>query len=42
MNFFNWSFVLNFKDPATLYAHSLMSVHHDVMWYLILIVSIVC
>jgi len=42
MSFSNWNFVLNFKDPATLYAHSLMSVHHDVMWYLILIVSIVC
>jgi len=42
MSFSNWTFVFNFKDPATLYAHSLMSVHHDVMWYIILIVTIVC
>lgn len=41
MSFEHLSFVFNFKDPATLYAHSLISVHHDVMWYLILALSII-
>lgn len=35
------TFVLNFKDPATTYFHSLITVHHDAMWYLILILAIV-
>lgn len=34
-------FVMDFKDPATLYIESLIGVHNNVMWYLILIVTIV-
>lgn len=35
------TFVLNFTDPATIYCHLLILFHHDVMWYLILILCIV-
>jgi len=31
----------DFKDPATLYIESLISVHNNVMWYLIIIITIV-
>ena len=41
MSWAYWSFVLNFQDPATTYCHSLITVHHDAMWYLILILTIV-
>jgi len=34
-------FVLDFKDPATLYIEGLISVHNNVMWYLIIIITIV-
>lgn len=33
--------LLNFKDPASVYAYSLMFVHHQVMWYMILILAVV-
>lgn len=36
-----WSFVWNFKDPATVYAYSLIFVHHQVVWFMILILAIV-
>lgn len=36
-----WPFLLNFKDPASVYAYSLMFVHHQVMWYMILILAVV-
>lgn len=35
------SFVMDFKDPATLYIESLIDVHNNVMWYLVLILTIV-
>ena len=35
------SFVMDFKDPATLYIESLIGVHNNVMWYLVLILTIV-
>lgn len=41
MSFHYWTFVFNFKDPASVFAYSLFSVHHDVTWYLIFILSIV-
>jgi len=34
-------FLFDFKDPATLYIESLISVHNNVMWYLIIIITIV-
>ena len=34
-------FVFNFTDPATIYCHLLILFHHDVMWYLVLILCIV-
>ena len=37
-----WTFLFNFKDPATVYAYSLITVHHDVMWYIFLILTLVC
>jgi hypothetical protein len=33
--------MFNFKDPASIYAYSLMYVHHQVMWYMILIFAVV-
>ena len=37
----NWVFMLNFLDPATIFAYHLVSVHHDVIWYVILILTVV-
>jgi len=34
-------FSADFRDPATLYIESLISVHNNVMWYLVLIIVIV-
>lgn len=39
--FKSFSFVMDFKDPASLYIESLIGVHNNVMWYLVLIVTIV-
>ena len=36
-----WSFVWNFRDPATVYAYSLIFVHHQVLWFMILILAVV-
>ena len=36
-----WNFVWNFKDPATVYAYSLIFVHHQVVWFMILILAVV-
>lgn len=41
MSFSHWTFVFNFKDPATVFSFSLIFVHHDVMWYLFLILALV-
>lgn len=32
---------MNFKDPITTFAYNLISLHHDIMWYIILILSLV-
>jgi len=32
---------MNFKEPATTFAYNLISLHHDVMWYIILIICLV-
>lgn len=34
-------FLYNFKDPASVYAYSLMFVHHQVMWFMIIILAVV-
>lgn len=34
-------FSVNFKDPATVYAYSLVFVHHQVVWFMILILAVV-
>ena len=39
--FYLTSAALNFRDPATVYAHSLISLHHDIMWFLILVMLVV-
>ena len=37
----NWVFMFNFLDPATIFAYHLISVHHDVIWYVLLILTLV-
>lgn len=32
---------MNFKDPVSTFTYNLISLHHDVMWYVILILSLV-
>jgi hypothetical protein len=32
---------MNFKDPVTLFAYNLISLHHDIMWYIIIILTLV-
>ena len=32
---------VTFQDPATVYAYSLMVVHHQVMWYMLIILGVV-
>ena len=32
---------MNFKDPISTFAYNLISLHHDIMWYIIIILSIV-
>jgi len=32
---------MNFKDPVTTFAYNLVSLHHDVMWYIIIILCLV-
>lgn len=32
---------MNFKEPISTFAYNLISLHHDIIWYLILILSIV-
>ena len=33
--------VLNFKDPASVYGFSMMYVHHQVMWFMFIILAVV-
>jgi hypothetical protein len=39
LNFF--LFFMNFKEPVSTFAYNLISLHHDIMWYVILILSLV-
>jgi len=32
---------MNFKDPISTFAYNLISLHHDIMWYIIIILSLV-
>jgi len=32
---------MNFKDPVSTFAYNLVSLHHDIMWYIIIILSVV-
>lgn len=32
---------MNFKDPVTTFAYNLISLHHDIMWYIIIILTLV-
>jgi len=32
---------MNFKEPVSTFAYNLISLHHDIMWYVILILSLV-
>ena len=32
---------MNFKEPISTFAYNLISLHHDIIWYIILILSIV-
>lgn len=32
---------MNFKDPVTTFAYNLVSLHHDIMWYIIIILTLV-
>ena len=32
---------MNFKDLISTFAHNLISLHHDIMWYIIIILSLV-
>jgi len=32
---------MNFKEPVSTFTYNLISLHHDVMWYVILILSLV-
>lgn len=36
-----WEYPMGFKDPASIYAYFLFSTHHDIMWYLIIILILV-
>lgn len=32
---------MNFKDPVTTFSYNLISLHHDIMWYIIIILTLV-
>jgi heme/copper-type cytochrome/quinol oxidase subunit 2 len=32
---------MNFKDPVSTFAYNLISLHHDIMWYIIIILTLV-
>lgn len=32
---------MNFKEPISTFAYNLISLHHDIIWYIILILSLV-
>jgi len=32
---------MNFKDPISTFAYNLISLHHDIMWYIIIILTLV-
>ena len=32
---------MNFKEPISTFAYNLISLHHDIMWYIIIIISLV-
>ena len=32
---------MNFKDPVTTFAYNLISLHHDIMWYMIIKLTLV-
>jgi len=37
----NINFVMNFQDPSTIFSYHLIAVHHEVFWYIIIILSLV-
>lgn len=36
-----WEYPITFKDPASVYAYFLITTHHDILWYLIIILVLV-
>ena len=32
---------MNFKDPVITFAYNLITLHHDIMWYIIIILTLV-
>ena len=32
---------MNFKDPIIIFAYNLISLYHDIMWYIIIILTLV-
>lgn len=36
-----WEYDISFKDPASVYAYHMFSTHHDIMWYIIIILILV-
>lgn len=36
-----WEYPITFQDPASIYAYHLFSVHHDIIWFLIIILILV-
>jgi len=37
----NWEYLITFSDPCSAYMYHLVSLHHDIVWYLIIILIIV-
>jgi len=42
MPYFGLTFGKNLLDPATIYSYSMISLHHDIMWFIFVILSVVC
>lgn len=36
-----WEYQISFKDPASVYSYHLFAVHHDIIWFLIIILVLV-
>jgi hypothetical protein len=36
-----WEYNISFKDPASVYAYHMFSLHHSIMWYIIIILILV-